>query len=284
VTLAVLLVLATEPLMPPPAPECGRDDDCIVSTFGGCCGSCCPAAPEAVSRAIDQSQRSHCRAVDCAPRRCSNLNCEKVPPASAYRAVCENRQCKLAPARGGDSPQCSSDDDCLVANFGGCCGSCCPPAPFVISRQQVKAHDERCVVTDCGPPRCGGSCPAVEPVSAFRALCDDHQCKLAPATAHGQCARDSDCRVEYRGDPSCQQSPCGCCPGAGEAIAVSASSPPLMPPPRPLAKKEGSPAFGLSQGNGQPPPPPPQCSPCPSPRPVRAACREQRCVIEWLHR
>jgi hypothetical protein len=183
---------------------------------------------------------------------------------------------------------CRRDDECMISSFVGCCGACCPRAPFATSRQNDKAQRDRCAIIDCGAPRCADvKCEKVVAPNQLRAICDRGSCKAVPARVEPehQCERDADCRVEYRFDPGCQHSPCGCCPGR-DAYAVSASSPPIRseppgPPPRPLAKKE-APPFGLNQGGGAPPPAPPNCSPCPAPRPARAVCVEHRCGVEWL--
>ncbi|MBL8950046.1 MAG: hypothetical protein JNK82_04675 [Myxococcaceae bacterium] len=162
---------------------------------------------------------------------------------------------------------CSTDSDCVITTFEGCCGSCCPPAPVALPRLIDEARRRRCAVVECTAKACPDVvCTKQEPVTAFRAVCERRQCVAVKTTAAPVCRAASDCRVDFTFDTNgCAQTP----------SAVPATTPrPPQPPPRPLSKKEGTkPQFGLSPGGPQAP------GPCPPPPQARAVCASGRCVL-----
>ncbi len=187
--LLLALVLAAEPA------ECRGSADCVISTFAGCCGSCCPVQPYATTRENDAAQQRRCAIVDCAAPACGKVKCDTPRPASALRAVCEAGRC-VAVATGG-AVQCSQDSDCRVdwvVGTRGCgpCG-CCPgtgapvavpanaPSPQPPPRPLVKKDEKppRFGLTPGGPPpppppNCS-PCPAPPVVSA---VCSANRCVL----------------------------------------------------------------------------------------------------------
>lgn len=109
---------------PPPRVECVADDECRLSTFSGCCPTCCPPPPHAIP--LGRREGEQCRAVECAMPDCAAVRCAAVD-TSAWRALCEGGQC-VARLR---ATECRVDADCRVAEVlppgcaPGACG-CCP--------------------------------------------------------------------------------------------------------------------------------------------------------------
>lgn len=189
--------------------------------------------------------------------------------------------------------QCRGNTDCVLSTFEGCCGSCCPRAPHAIPKGSNETS--RCAVIDCAMIRCEEKrCAAAPQVSDFEAVCQSGQCIAMPRTAV-ECRVDAECQVATVSPPAgaaCHQSPCGCCP-VNVAVSVERPQPAPWTPRRPAPPQtspaqpapESKPTFGLSTGGGASPAPDrPQCSPCPAPAPMRAVCRENRCVSAPLIR
>ncbi len=187
--------------------------------------------------------------------------------------------CVLIAALCADVPpppsECRTNSECAITTAAGCCGECCQSTPFATTAERVRATRAQCARLECISKPCGGgeSCPAVDPVSAFVAVCSAGRCvaerRPTPRPA-AECRRDEECVVASTAAPpgdACHASPCGCCPmtwvGPAERQRV------------PLTKRDGQrpPPFGLSTG-----PRPAQCAPCPS-VPSRAACIAGRCVV-----
>lgn len=176
--------------------------------------------------------------------------------------------------------QCTSNDQCVLSTFQGCCGGCCGSEPHAIPRGTKEG--EICAAVDCAMPRCEAvRCAAVRPVSDFEAVCRAGRCVAeVRAPAAGQCRSDDECQLSFSPAPgaACASSPCGCCPYP-RAVSLD-ERPRPAPPERKAPKAPEKPTFGLSTGAGQPAPPQPQCSPCPSPPPMRAVCRSNQCVLQ----
>jgi hypothetical protein len=91
-----------EPGAAPSGPEadraCAKDDECILSTFAGCC-SCCVCAPLHALRAdAERARQDACADEACGKQDCSKAEC--VPCASlspTVRAVCADGLCTIAP-------------------------------------------------------------------------------------------------------------------------------------------------------------------------------------------
>jgi len=87
----VLAVLVLTDIGPPP-PECVKDEQCVLSTFGGCCGDCCPlvrAAPKG------KDELAPCKTMRCASNDCSDVTCSNpAPNLEDYRAACVRRRCE----------------------------------------------------------------------------------------------------------------------------------------------------------------------------------------------
>ncbi len=170
----------------------------------------------------------------------------------------------IAPRR---PPSCSSDGDCMLSTFEGCCGSGCPVSPYAVTREEDAAQRRRCTIVDCAARSQPVKCEPAEPASAFRAACQRGQCVAVRTAPPPMCRADADCRVDWSFDANgCARNP--------TAVPVTAPPPP-SPPPRPLTKKEGKPPqFGLTPGGSTQEP-----AACPAPAPTRAACSSGRCVL-----
>lgn len=120
---------------------CASDADCVSSTFAGCCGSCCPTQPFAVTRARASLDSQKCRAVRCARESCEGIACAQVMP-SPIRPVCRGNRCVAERPEVIIPPpppaECRADRDCGVdlnpppgnACWSSPCG-CCPTARAV---------------------------------------------------------------------------------------------------------------------------------------------------------
>jgi hypothetical protein len=76
---------------------CSRDEECILSTFPGCC-SCCQCSPPHALRA-DAEQRLHdsCSQIKCEAKNCLNATCVPCGSlAATVRAVCIEGLCSIA--------------------------------------------------------------------------------------------------------------------------------------------------------------------------------------------
>jgi len=188
------------------------------------------------------------------------------------------------PKRAPPPAQCSSNDQCVLSTFQGCCGSCCSSDPHAIPKGTKEG--QICATVDCALPDCAAvKCARPRPVSEFEAVCRSGQCVAEPKGQPPlQCRSDTECAVSFSPAPgaACTSSPCGCCPYP-RAVWVEEERPrPVRPGPAPQSPAPpGKPTFGLSTGDGRPEGPPrPQCSPCPPPPPLRAVCRANQCVLQ----
>lgn len=179
-----------------------------------------------------------------------------------------------------EGPACQADGDCEISVFAGCCGSCCPVAPYAALSSEVQRQQHRCAAVDCAPPRCDGvKCLPVPAAQDVKAICQARRCVAVPHTP--ECRSNDDCVLVHDAAPvdaPCHQSPCGCCPGTTPR-AVSAQSvlvPPSPPPPRASPSR---PVTVPTPKPRHPEAPMPNCSPCPGPAPAHAACVQQRCVV-----
>lgn len=186
---------------PPPDPDfCSSDSECVASTFAGCCGTCCPVQPVAVSRRRDALQRQQCAAVRCARPDCSRIACAQVMP-SPIVPVCRGNRCvadrpQLVPPPPPPPAQCRADEDCGVdlnpppgsACWSSACGCC--PSPRAVPVEQVRPPPvRRSPSTGQGTsfglsqgstqasPTCG-PCPATAPQQA---ACAGGRCVLRGA-------------------------------------------------------------------------------------------------------
>jgi hypothetical protein len=120
---------------------CGSDAECVSSTFAGCCGSCCPVAPRAVTRQRASLESLECGDVHCGQRDCSRIACAQMVP-SPIRPVCRGNRCvaerpEVVPVPPPPS-ECRVDADCGLdqspppgsACWESACG-CCPVARAV---------------------------------------------------------------------------------------------------------------------------------------------------------
>jgi len=278
---AALADVAPHPRPPPrPPAECSLDADCAISTFPGCCGSCCPTEPYAESNAQLSAAMKRCAIVDCARPQCDAVRCAAASPPSQWRAVCVAGQCQRV-AASADPEACGGDADCVVTEFR-CCPGCCEGGPRAITQAKLAQEERLCAVEECARPDCGRrECKPHPPASAFRAQCQQSRCVLVaaqpppPPPPSSVCRRDADCTVIYTGgrhDAACRGSPCGCCPGTTPtAVSIEQAG------ATPLTKSPGggppTPPFGLSQGQR------PNCSPCPTPPPARAVCAAGQCAL-----
>lgn len=194
----------------------------------------------------------------------------------------------IAPRRPPPPPECKADHECAITTFEGCCGACCPRAPYAMSAAKLQAAQQQCAQVRCAARRCDDiACAMVvpEPASRFRAVCEAGRCVARRADELAECRRDADCTVVTALPPSgaaCYSSPCGCCPST-LALPVDAAKPAPPPGAKPVKKgaTPGGPSFGLSTGDGQPANPnrpPPRCEPCAQPVPGSAACVSGKCT------
>ncbi|MBL8910512.1 MAG: hypothetical protein JNM17_07385 [Archangium sp.] len=204
VTTLTLLVLADiAPIGPAkikvrPPDECSRDTDCELSTFEGCCGTCCPGPPHAKRKGLDEARR--CAAVDCAMPDCAAVRCMRAPDKSAYVAVCRVGQCVAVskseiPTAPPPGPVCRADNECRVVLSTPAPGQCCGTpmaqsidAPIPLQRRpgptQPKQDGDKPVFgltpgnsSGTGSAQCG---PCPQP-AGMRARCTNTgQCVLAP--------------------------------------------------------------------------------------------------------
>lgn len=160
---------------------CVRDDECVSSTFEGCCGSCCPVPPRAVTRRRAGLEQLQCGDVHCGDRDCSRIACAQVVP-SPIRPVCRGRRCVAERTNERPEPppvlECRLDSDCGVdrapppaaACWDSPCGCC--PAARVVPRSEARPAPTRRTPPPSTPfglsqgqqtPACA-PCPAPAPV------------------------------------------------------------------------------------------------------------------------
>jgi hypothetical protein len=199
VALSLLTDIAPGPFAPKrpppkqPPPQCTQNSDCVLSTWQGCCPSCCSGPPHAIRKGTKEGE--FCAAVDCAMPNCNAVRCARPPDLSSFVAVCRAGTCVAEPKTSQAPAQCQTAQDCKVVNapLAGCqqrpCG-CCPvtqalPIDAVVPLQQRPAEKKS---TD-GKPNfglsTGGSSPPQQPncapcpaPSGGEAACQSGQCVL----------------------------------------------------------------------------------------------------------
>ncbi len=259
-----------------PRPACRSDGDCVMASFEGCCGSCCPVPARAWARSELERARQRCAAVDCAEKRC-DVPC-RLSPEVAQVAVCVRGACEARPASQADPDFCSSDGDCESSTFAGCCGSCCPVAPVAVTHRRAELERQSCAAVKCAARECAGiACMQMVP-APIRPVCRANRCVAErtnvivppPPPPPPECRSDAECGVDLNPPPgtACWSTPCGCCPSP-RAVPVEQ----VRPPPVRRQSAQGSP-FGLSQGNSGA-----ACSACPPVGRIGAACRAGRCSL-----
>ncbi|MBM4357807.1 MAG: hypothetical protein FJ096_06825 [Deltaproteobacteria bacterium] len=75
------------------AAGCRVDDDCAMSSFGGCCSACSCPEPHAIRKANVAREREPCLVVEC-PNVGEKL-CEACPPVPRSRPACRGSRCVL---------------------------------------------------------------------------------------------------------------------------------------------------------------------------------------------
>jgi hypothetical protein len=131
---------------------CSADDECVSSSFEGCCGACCPVSPRAVTRRRAELESQQCAGVRCAARDCGDIACAQVVP-SPIRPVCRANRCVAERLNEVPVPppvaECRADADCGVDQspppgatcWESPCGCC--PASRVVPLQQARPPPTR---------------------------------------------------------------------------------------------------------------------------------------------
>ncbi len=194
-TLVTLSLLAdVAPRRPPPS-QCRADTDCVLSTFQGCCGSCCQGPPHAVPRGTKEND--HCAMVDCVELNCSAVRCAAPPEPASFVPVCRSGQC-VAAQKVELPAECRVDSECRVvttpAPGAAClqspCG-CCPasraaPVDAVVVPLQKKPVEKKGKpdfgLSTGGPTAApqGPNCSACQRPEEGKAACRSGRCVLTP--------------------------------------------------------------------------------------------------------
>lgn len=87
---ATVRPIGPSPAAIPDALPCTRDNECVITTYAGCC-ACCPAAPYATRHDELDKARQVCTRVRCAG--CGTVDCSTGDEESGYRAVCKEKKC-----------------------------------------------------------------------------------------------------------------------------------------------------------------------------------------------
>ncbi|MFZ5443013.1 MAG: hypothetical protein ACOZQL_23605 [Myxococcota bacterium] len=181
-----------KPRPPPPVAECTADDQCVLSTFNGCCPGCCQPDPHAVRRGTREGEQ--CAAVECARPNCSAVRCAQPRPVSDFVAACRANRCVAVPKTQPQPAECRADSECKVvealpppgaACHQSACG-CCPvsravPLDVVVPLPQRDGPKPSTPpfglsTGDARAPACS-PCPAPQP---GRAACQSGRCVLQP--------------------------------------------------------------------------------------------------------
>lgn len=172
----------------PPPRQCTADEQCELSTFQGCCGSCCPGAPHAVLKGADEAR--HCAVVDCALPDCAAVRCAPAPPLSDFVAACRQSRCVAVP-RVEQAAECREDRECRVvqstpppgdACHRSACGCC--PTTRAVKADDVRALQER----PAEAPRPPGEKPKYGLSQGDTNAPPAPQCSPCPAPASGTAA------------------------------------------------------------------------------------------------
>ena len=180
---------------------CASDADCVSSSFTSCCGSCCPAAPIAVTRQRAELQQKPCATMRCGPPPCADTHCAQMVP-SPIRPVCRANRCVaerpnlVPPPPPPPALQCRVAADCGVdlnpppgsACWSSPCGCC--PSPRAVPVEQVRPPPVRRIPSagkgapfglSQGNTQTAPSCAACPALSVFlSAGCSSGRCVLQP--------------------------------------------------------------------------------------------------------
>ena len=199
-TLVTLSLLAdVAPRRPPPS-QCRADTDCVLSTFQGCCGSCCKGPPHAVPRRTKEND--HCAMVDCEMPDCAAVRCAAPVDPASFAAVCRSGQC-VATQKVDSPAECRADGECRVVTTpspGAAClqspCGCCPASRAVPVDAVVplkKKPVEKKARPDFGLSTGGPTLPPqAPPCSACQrpengvAVCRAGRCVLSPVVIPSQ--------------------------------------------------------------------------------------------------
>ncbi len=188
---------------PPPRSQCAADSDCVLSTWEGCCGTCCASAPHAVLRGTDEVRR--CANLDCAMLDCAAVRCAKPPEPGEFVAVCREGQC-LAVRKVAAPAECRVDTDCSVVTGA-------PP-------QSASCHRSPC-----------GCCPVTQAIPADGAVPLQKRAPQTPNKPRGK----PDFGLSTGGPPPPPPPNCSPCPSpsGGYALCQSGRCVLVDSPPRP---------------------------------------------------
>ena len=195
VTLSLLGDVLPGPVARQPArpqqPQCLADGDCVLSTFQGCCGSCCAVTPHAVPRSVEEGRV--CASVDCKQPDCSAVRCAAAPDPTQFVAACRASRC-VAVTKAQAAPQCRTNSDCRVVTMGPPAGAschrspcgCCPvtqaiPADGVVPLQKKPApagKPDFGLSTGGAPPPQAPNCSPCPIPAGGTALCQSGRCVL----------------------------------------------------------------------------------------------------------
>ena len=87
---ATVRPVGPSPAAIPDALPCTRDNECVITTYAGCC-ACRPAEPYATRRDELAKATEVCTRVRCAG--CGSAEGSVSEEANGYRAVCEQKRC-----------------------------------------------------------------------------------------------------------------------------------------------------------------------------------------------
>jgi len=88
----------TVPSEAEPDRACAKDDECILSTFPGCCSCCLCSSLHALRADVEQRLQDGCARIKCEAKDCSAAPC--VPcgsVAATVRAACVEGLCSVVP-------------------------------------------------------------------------------------------------------------------------------------------------------------------------------------------
>lgn len=72
-------------------PSCKSHDECVLTTFSGCC-PCCEGAPRAMLKTELDRQQSQCHAVECQGCK-ADLECPKNARLDSFNVLCKQGTC-----------------------------------------------------------------------------------------------------------------------------------------------------------------------------------------------
>ena len=81
-----------------PDRACSSDEECILSTFPGCCSCCQCESLHALRADAEHRLQDSCSGIECAAQDCSNADCVPCAEVAAgVRAVCVQGLCSVVP-------------------------------------------------------------------------------------------------------------------------------------------------------------------------------------------